>query len=365
MITCKVGSSIVNCHEGEYSKSQFKEWSDKDVLRCPVCNGRYEYCHGMIAPQYFRHKDKTECNGLYGEPETPEHIKGKIMIYEWLQKIQKEVGITNLQLESYIKETKQRPDIYFEQKGRRYVIEFQCTPISTEYLKRRELYKLANINDVWVLGLENYHLYGKGKTIEESGSQLKLDVSNGVIHSDGTLINNSVKYGVLEFRKHREFTFEDLEFDGNIVLNRKKAKPYITRDVKKYQKQEERKREKRVKVAEGDAVIDDVKKLAEELRDYNRTCTNRMDVRFIGAKKKKGYSCRIEVLHNGDSTKHLYFFFDGSSVSCSQRIMINKRTGYSRFVTMGSCDYCGGDTERVKDFIKSKTDVLLVGELNE
>ena len=44
----------------------------------------------------------------------------------------------------------------FKYKGRQCVLEFQCSPISTEYYERHELYQAAGINDYWILGTDKY-----------------------------------------------------------------------------------------------------------------------------------------------------------------------------------------------------------------
>jgi hypothetical protein len=157
LLTCVVGEKVINCFDGTYDKSRLKEWSDKNILKCPDCGGLYEYCHGEIVFPYFRHKEKNEdCDGQYSEPETEEHRNGKLLLYNWLQKLQNESVIENVKLEAYISETKQRPDLYFEMNGKRFVIEFQCTPIASEFLKRHELYDLGGISDIWILGHDNY-----------------------------------------------------------------------------------------------------------------------------------------------------------------------------------------------------------------
>lgn len=155
MFTARVGKEIINILDTTYDKYRLKQWSDKNILKCPVCNGIYKYCHGEIVNPYFRHKGK-ECEGYYSESETEEHRKGKTLIYNW---IKYQSGVSNVKLESWIPETKQRPDIYFEYDSKRYVIEFQCTPIASEFLLRRELYKLAGINDIWILGTDKYNIH--------------------------------------------------------------------------------------------------------------------------------------------------------------------------------------------------------------
>lgn len=159
MITSKMGNKIINCFDGFMGKDELKSLSKSNKLICPDCGALYEYCHGNIIPPYFRHKDKTKCMGYYSESETEEHIKGKTDIYKWLVSISKECNLKNVILEHYISETKQKPDIYFEQDDKRYVIEYQCTPIASEYLERRKLYRENGIIDIWILGKLKYSGY--------------------------------------------------------------------------------------------------------------------------------------------------------------------------------------------------------------
>ena len=231
MLTTKLGESIINCIDGKYDRYQFKVWSNKGILKCPVCDGKYEYCHGEVVSPYFRHKDK-DCGGYYTEPETDEHKEGKTKLYNWLKN---QPGIENLQLEAWIPETKQRPDIYFEQNGKRYVIEYQCTPIASEYLKRRELYKLNNITDIWVLGEEKYNLYYDGVSVKSTTTRLKtiekedivyyLDSSCGSVTIRGgdinkeskiNLLDEDDKYYTLRYYERNAKRFKHLKYHSNI-----------------------------------------------------------------------------------------------------------------------------------------------------
>lgn len=153
ILTCKLGNEIINCYDGTHNKEQLKKWASKKILLCPVCGKPYEYCHGEVKTPYFRHMDKNECEDKYYESETEEHLNGKRDLFEW---IKKQNGVTNAVLEGWIPETKQRPDIMFEYNGNKYVLEFQCSPIATEYVERHELYKASGIIDIWILGAEKY-----------------------------------------------------------------------------------------------------------------------------------------------------------------------------------------------------------------
>lgn len=118
-----------------------------------MCGKPYEYCHGRVKTPYFRHKEKSECEDKYSESETEEHLNGKKDLYEW---IKRQPGVYDAVLEGWIPETKQRPDIMFKYQGKQYVIEYQCSPIASEYIERHELYNIIGINDIWICGTNKY-----------------------------------------------------------------------------------------------------------------------------------------------------------------------------------------------------------------
>lgn len=153
MLTCLINGKSNNLIDTRYTKDDWKKWTAKGIVLCPVCNKPYEYCHGRIKIPYFRHKDKSECLDKYSEPETQEHLQGKTDIYNWLKTVN---GINDLTLEGWIPATKQRPDLYFKYHDKEYVVEYQCSPISSEYIERHTLYQAAGINDIWICGCLNY-----------------------------------------------------------------------------------------------------------------------------------------------------------------------------------------------------------------
>ena len=153
MLKCKTEKGDINLCETKYDRNKLKNMSNNNMLLCPACGKLYEYCHGSIKIPYFRHKDKEECFAMYSESETQEHLMGKTDLYNWLLTLD---GLEDIILEGWIEETKQRPDIMFKYNNNQYVIEFQCTPISSEYFERHELYQSIGIKDIWICGTEKY-----------------------------------------------------------------------------------------------------------------------------------------------------------------------------------------------------------------
>lgn len=166
MITALLNNQKIDCFSGKYDRETLKKWAAKGIILCPACGKPYEYCHGKINSPYFRHKDKAQCEDLYSEPETQEHIDGKIHLYEWVCALP---DVTDATLEGWLPETKQRPDIVFKMGGKQYVIEYQCTPIASEYIERHKLYQVAGIVDIWVCGTEKY-MHHNRRTIEKKST---------------------------------------------------------------------------------------------------------------------------------------------------------------------------------------------------
>ena len=189
ILSCLLNDQRINCFDGTYSKEQLKKWASKDILLCPACGKPYEYCHGRVVTPYFRHKDKEQCEDRYSEPETEEHIQGKRDLYEW---IKQQPDVTDVVLEGWIPGTKQRPDIMFKYSGKQCVIEYQCSPISTEYYERHELYQAAGIIDIWVLGTDKYLQDNmREKTIEKDNIYYYNPFSKKIIiNSDNEMFNS-------------------------------------------------------------------------------------------------------------------------------------------------------------------------------
>ena len=201
MLTALIGDEIINCYDGTHTKEQLKKWSKKKILLCPACGKPYEYCHGHIKDPYFRHMEKEKCKDKYSESETEEHLVGKRDLYEW---IKKQDGMTNVTLEAWIPETKQRPDIMFEYNCKKYVIEYQCSPIASEYIERHELYKAAGICDIWICGTEKYLGNNKRLNTLETCCKLYYDTKSKALYKMDSMDVKEFSY----LSKLREYRYE-------------------------------------------------------------------------------------------------------------------------------------------------------------
>lgn len=169
MLTCLVGKNMINTFT--YKDEKLRDWSNKGMLKCPVCGEKMLYCHGDFKIPYFRHEKNSDCPDIYSEGVTEEHINGIKLLYDWLNN---QEDVSDIELEKWIPETRQRPDIYFKFNGEEYVIEYQCSPIATKYNERHDLYRLNNIKDIWILGVNKYSI-GKYNSIKGIDADLIID----------------------------------------------------------------------------------------------------------------------------------------------------------------------------------------------
>lgn len=96
---------------------------------------------------HFAHKKVDSCLAFY-EAESMYHRHGKELLYRWFKRQNFHVDI-----EHYLPQIQQRPDIFIERAGRKIAIEYQCANLSIEQLyKRTYLYWRAGIQVIWIIG---------------------------------------------------------------------------------------------------------------------------------------------------------------------------------------------------------------------
>lgn len=123
---------------------------------CPTCNEPVLVKAGMQTIPHFAHWSKSECSADdYGEG--PYHEQGKLLLYQWL----KQQGI-DVELEKYLPEISQRPDLYIRLNNRKIAVEYQCARIPIEVLNSRNSgYKKAGITPIWILGANHFKRIGQ------------------------------------------------------------------------------------------------------------------------------------------------------------------------------------------------------------
>ncbi|SFB84004.1 competence protein CoiA [Alkalibacterium subtropicum] len=123
------------------------EYTGERPCYCPGCREEVIFRKGKINQAHFAHKNQSLCQ-TFSEGETVAHIEGKLLLYHWFKKEEIEV-----ELEAYLPEVNQRPDLLIQYNGFSVAIEYQCSPISKETIRSRtEGYNRNNIKVIWILG---------------------------------------------------------------------------------------------------------------------------------------------------------------------------------------------------------------------
>src|SRR5699024_4936516 len=122
----------------------------KSTFYCPVCKTEVIVRAGPKVIPHFAHRSVVKCMASGGEGAY--HEQGKLILYNWLRK----QGF-HVKLEHYLPDIKQRPDLFLQIGKKNIAIEFQCVPLSTkEIMKRNAGYHRLQITPIWILGANLY-----------------------------------------------------------------------------------------------------------------------------------------------------------------------------------------------------------------
>ncbi|WP_158234664.1 competence protein CoiA [Lentibacillus sediminis] len=131
---------------------------------CPSCGQQVMMKAGRLTTPHFAHKSAGVCPSSEGG-EGAYHAQGKLFLYKWLT----HQGL-DAELEAYLPDISQRPDILLRLNGRRIAIEYQCARIPNELVNRRNQgYQEAGITPIWILG--------ENRLTRKSSRHIKLDRS--------------------------------------------------------------------------------------------------------------------------------------------------------------------------------------------
>lgn len=143
------GDSLVSAEETPIE--QLRQWSQERLLICPNCRG---VVHVRGGPEkrmqlHFAHQ-RGECE--WGtEAETVRHMRGKIVLAEWLRA---QFPLASITLEERLPGPNRIADIFVKHgDGRCQAIEFQCAPLELEeWQQRHRAYREVGITDTWIVG---------------------------------------------------------------------------------------------------------------------------------------------------------------------------------------------------------------------
>ncbi len=130
-----------------YSREQLLTLRKQRQFICPQCKSRVHLKVGRIKTPHFAHLPDAICHNLFAEGESETHLLGKLALYDFFKIANKKVV-----LEPYLTFLLQRPDLFVQDQGVTYAIEFQCSTIDIDLLmKRNSGYIQHGIRPFWVL----------------------------------------------------------------------------------------------------------------------------------------------------------------------------------------------------------------------
>lgn len=144
------------------TRREIEQLRETSLFYCPVCKERVIMKAGQQVIPHFAHQSIKNCPAS-GQGEGPYHKKGKVLLYKWLL----HQGL-HVQLEKYIKEINQQPDLFITIGRKKIVIEYQCARVNISHIQRRNKgYQEAGITPIWILGAELFN--------RQSTNTLKID----------------------------------------------------------------------------------------------------------------------------------------------------------------------------------------------
>lgn len=130
-------------------KMNASDCTNEIPVTCPGCGAPVFLKKGSKTMAHFCHYAQSDCQ-QFSEGETERHLGGKQKLYDWLK-------AQNLQveMEAWLPELKQRPDLLVTIGERKIALEYQCSPIPFTRLKERTNGYTQNGYEVyWICGTD-------------------------------------------------------------------------------------------------------------------------------------------------------------------------------------------------------------------
>lgn len=134
---------------------------------CPACQQIVIKRAGTYKVAHYAHQ--TVCPiSEENTGETSEHLNGKLQLQQFFAKYYQ------TKLEVYFPQIKQRADLVLINGQRQIVIEYQCSPLSIEKLRKRTAgYEKSGLSVVWILGQRYFKRLAKDSILAKFGTLVK------------------------------------------------------------------------------------------------------------------------------------------------------------------------------------------------
>ncbi|GGF15373.1 hypothetical protein GCM10010954_12510 [Halobacillus andaensis] len=131
----------------QYSFSALEKQRKTSSFYCPVCKETLMIRAGQKITPHFAHFPTSTCE-VNQRGESEYHETGKLLLYQWLYRQGYEIEV-----EPFLSEINQRPDLLLTHNKKKIAIELQCATIPPDdVLKRTAGFQEAGIFPLWILG---------------------------------------------------------------------------------------------------------------------------------------------------------------------------------------------------------------------
>jgi competence protein CoiA len=221
LLTAQTISGKTICLGSDYQKEVLVKLRASEEFICPICGEAVLLKLGNQRIYHFAHRSGHMCREFY-ERETVYHMEGKRQLFQWLV----DQGLP-VALEYYDKDIQQRPDIIFKYNGKKFALEYQCSPISEEvFQKRTNAYYQQNYIPLWIIGhkqlkmkksnvlsLTSFNYYFIRKSMNGQYFIPSYSPENKLFHIFGSFLPYSIRN---TFTRHNQFPIHTISVN-NII----------------------------------------------------------------------------------------------------------------------------------------------------
>lgn len=197
--------------------------SKAEKYRCPACKRPVHLKAGAVIRPHFAHFSNEACE-VFAEGETEEHIEGKLQLASWLQNLGFKVEI-----EAYLPELRQRPDLLVTINNQKIALEFQCSSITIEkVVERTQGYLDAGYEVVWLLG--EHFKYGRQLTAFQKACLTQIENQLVLFHYSVTKQRLEYRYNFhLQQNQKLKHSRRILRYGNKLVFRLENKIPRNTR----------------------------------------------------------------------------------------------------------------------------------------
>lgn len=143
MLIAKQNNQLIDLRK--IKNIDFSQLKSASNYTCPYCGAAVIFKHGRKRRAHFSHRKSCKSNNHHHESEA--HYTSKFLLKKWLD----DQGVTLIKIEHRLPSIDRIADIYFEYKGKKFVLEIQKSMIDQVLFEERTRdYQKLGIEVIWI-----------------------------------------------------------------------------------------------------------------------------------------------------------------------------------------------------------------------